>query len=157
MSAPRFIAMPSEHADALRRGLPDANGQTPERRVSDGEGLPCRYCLRDIAVGETYLTAAYRPFPAPQPYAELGPIFLHAQACPRHEPSTDLPPMLRTREQVLMRGYGHDDRIVYGTGRAVATKDLALAAARLFERPDVAYVHVRSASNNCFTCRIERA
>ena len=31
------------------------------------------------------------------------------------------------------------------------------AAARILASGDVAYVHVRSAYNNCFQCRIERA
>ena len=57
---------------------------------------------------------------------------------------------------MLIRGYGADDRIVYGTGQVVATAELATAAAQLLERPEVAYLHVRSASNNCYQCRIER-
>jgi hypothetical protein len=46
---------------------------------------------------------------------------------------------------------------VYGTGQIVAAPGLASAAAEILERDDVAYVHVRSALNNCYTCRIERA
>ncbi len=57
----------------------------------------------------------------------------------------------------LIKGYGHDDRIVYGTGQIVAAPGLAPAAAEMLKRQDVAYVHVRSALNNCYTCRIERA
>ena len=64
--------------------------------------------------------------------------------------------MFLERETYLMRGYGTDDRILYGTGQMIGTGDLAEAAADLLERPDVAYVHLRSASNNCFQCRIER-
>lgn len=140
-----------------REGAPDANGQPAERRVSDGDGVPCRHCLDDVAAGEPFLIAAYRPFPRPQPYAEIGPIFLHAEPCPRRGETPDLPPVLAARERVLMRGYGADDRIVYGTGQVVPTAELPESAARLLGRGDVDYVHVRSASNNCYTCRIERA
>jgi hypothetical protein len=156
MTAIAFTAMPTEHANALRAGAPDANGQVPERHVSDGDGNPCRHCLDNVALGQPLLIAAYRPFPAPQPYAEIGPIFVHVEACPRFM-GDELPPALATASQLLMRGYGADDRIVYGTGRIVPTASLRAAAATLLERADIAYVHVRSAGNNCFQCRIDRA
>ena len=156
MKTSRFIALPSHAVHALQAGAPDANGQVPERRLSDGAGVPCRHCLAQVASGEPYLVLAYRPFPAPQPYAELGPIFLHAERCPRYAPETSVPPMFLVWPRLLIRGYGGDDRIVYGTGQIVATDELAQAADALLGRPDIAYIHARSASNNCYQCRIER-
>ncbi|MDO8354622.1 MAG: DUF1203 domain-containing protein [Aestuariivirga sp.] len=35
--------------------------------------------------------------------------------------------------------------------------ELDAEAANILKRDDVAYVHVRSSVNNCYTCRIERA
>ncbi len=57
----------------------------------------------------------------------------------------------------IIRGYGPDDRIVYGTGAVVSDREhiAAQAAARLHD-PRVAYVHVRSARNNCYQLRIDR-
>ncbi len=49
--------------------------------VSDGHGNPCRSCLADIRAGAAMLIVAARPFPALQPYAETGPIFLCAADC----------------------------------------------------------------------------
>jgi hypothetical protein len=40
--------------------------------------------------------------------------------------------------------------------KTVATADLTQAAAALLDRPDIAYLHVRSAGYNCYQCRIER-
>ena len=60
----------SQWAVALQRGGPDAYGMPPERRISDGDGVPCRHCLRTVAAGKDYLVLAYRPFPEFQPYAE---------------------------------------------------------------------------------------
>ncbi|MNS63241.1 hypothetical protein D3C72_963300 [compost metagenome] len=57
----------------------------------------------------------------------------------------------------IVRGYGADDRIVYGTGAVTATGEIVSRALRLLERSDVAYVHVRSARNNCYQCRIDTA
>lgn len=153
----KFVSMSTETARAYQAGAPDANGQAPERHISDGDGVPCRHCQRDIPAGEPYLILNYRPFPAPQPYAESGPIFLHADECPRYPEVAALPPVLSARKLVLIKGYNAADRIVYGTGQLVAPAELAAAAAGILARDDVAYVHARSATNNCYQCRIERA
>lgn len=149
-----LTAMPSEIAAAYRSGAADAYGLPPERAISPGGGLPCRHCLRMIDAGDPYLILAYRPFPAIQPYAETGPIFLHAEACERHEGGAALPPMLSSPDYIV-RGYGSDDRIVYGTGAVTPRQEIAARAASLLQREDVAYVHVRSARNNCYQLRID--
>lgn len=154
MTAVRFVPMPSAEAASYRAGAADAYGLAPERRISPG-GYPCRHCLGEIAAGEAYLTLAYRPFPTLQPYAETGPIFLHAETCLRYEATEVLPPALESADYIV-RGYGHDDRIVYGSGGVVATEAIMVRAKELFGSPDIAYVHVRSARNNCYQCRIER-
>jgi hypothetical protein len=151
-----FEALPTEAVRALRNGGVDAYGRRPERKVSDGGGVPCRHCMRNVAAGEPYLVLAYRPFPELQPYAETGPIFLHADECERAEPGAGLPEILASPDYIV-RGYGGDDRIVYGTGAVVPTADIADRAEALLARDDVAYVHVRSARNNCYQCRIDAA
>ena len=149
----RFTPMPTTVARAYQAGGADANGQRPERQVSDGGGNPCRHCLRMIPEAAEMLVLAHRPFPAPQPYAELGPVFLCADACTAGG-GAEVPAMLTSPDYIL-RGYGADDRIVYGTGAVVPTgRIVAEAEARLAD-PRVAYVHVRSARNNCFQCRID--
>lgn len=153
-SAIRFLPMPADQAAAYRAGAPDAYGLAPERSTSPG-GYPCRHCLGDIAEGEPYLTLAYRPFPTLQPYAETGPIFLHAEPCRRYEAAEELPPMLESPDYIV-RGYGGDDRIVYGSGGVVATQAIVDRARELFADPRIAYLHVRSARNNCYQCRVER-
>ena len=152
----RYVAMPTETARALQSGAPDAYGMTPERRISDGDGVPCRHCLRTVAEGKPYLVLAYRPFPALQPYAETGPIFLCAEPCARADEGADIPEMMRDAPDFIVRGYGLDDRIVYGTGGVVETGLIGDRAADLLRQDDIAYLHVRSARNNCYQCRIER-
>jgi hypothetical protein len=152
----RVVALDTSLVRKLQNGGLDANGQAAERHISNGGMMPCRHCLRDIRAGEPYLILALRPFPSVQPYAEQGPIFLHAEGCARHPDSTDVPEMFLDRQAVLIRGYGSDDRIVYGTGKTVAPAAMADAAASMFADERVRYIHVRSASNNCYQCRIER-
>ena len=66
--------------------------------------------------------------------------------------------------EAVRRGYRHKnllfwlgpDRIVYGTGKIVAPAAMAEAAREMFGNARVAYIHVRSASNNCYQARIDR-
>jgi len=154
---PRFTALPTDTVRALQAGGPDAYGHVPERQVSDGGANPCRHCLQNIPAGAGMLILAHRPFPDLHPYAETGPIFLCADTCDRHEDDGDLPPILATSPDYLLKGYSAADRIVYGTGRIVASADIPAYAAEVFEREDVAYIHVRSARNNCYQARIDRS
>jgi hypothetical protein len=151
-----FTAMPTKAADTFRKGGVDAYGNTPERMISPGDGMPCRHCLGFIEDGEDMLVIAYRPFDTLQPYAETGPIFLHARDCKRYEAVEILPPML-TSPDYIVRGYGDNDRIVYGTGAVTPTGEIAARADALLQRSDIAYVHIRSARNNCYQCRVDRA
>ncbi|PDT78680.1 DUF1203 domain-containing protein [Sinorhizobium sp. BJ1] len=150
----RYIAMSDVEAEWLRQGGRDAYGNLPERQISDGVGVPCRHCLRNVEEGQAYLILAYRPFSSAQPYAETGPIFMHADACPAPDGSL-LPPILTSSKEYLLRGYGSNERIVYGTGGIVPAEMLEQRAEELLARPEVASVHVRSAKNNCYQCRIE--
>jgi hypothetical protein len=152
----RIVALDSALVKRLQTGGLDANGQMPERHICEGGMMPCRHCLTDIRAGEPYLILAHRPFGSVQPYAEQGPIFLHAEGCPRHPDGADVPAMFRERKDYLIRGYGADDRIVYGTGKIVPPAAMVEAAQDMFANSRVAYIHVRSASNNCYQARIDR-
>lgn len=157
MSNIRFSAMPTANAQALWNGDADAYGRLPETMISDGSGNPCRHCLQNIDAGEPLLVFAYRPFPDLQPYAETGPIFLHKTPCRRYVAEEIVPPVIASSKDFIVRGYGENDRIVYGTGAVTLTSDIPAYAAKLLDRPDIAYVHVRSARNNCYQCRIDRS
>ena len=64
-------------------GGADINGHTSERVTQPASTVPGRHCLGQVEKGDPCLILAYRPFPEAQPYAEQGPIFLHADACER--------------------------------------------------------------------------
>ena len=152
-----FHALPTDTVRALQNGQPDFYGQSAERAVSDGAGNPCRHCLSDTPEGARMLILSYRPFPADQPYAEVGPIFLCGDSCERFEPSGALPPILQTSPDFLIKGYSAGDRIVYGTGIVIAPDSLVAACEDIFCDPEVEYIHVRSARNNCYQCKVTRA
>jgi hypothetical protein len=150
----RFIALPTETVRALQADGLDANGMLPERSVSDGNGNPCRHCLREIPRGAGMLILAWRPFTSLQPYAETGPVFLCAEACRRHPQLEGLPDLYRGRE-MLLRGYDVNERIIYGSGRTVPMSGLDSALGEMFAIPGIAFIHARSPTNNCYHFRIE--
>ena len=153
---PKFTALATDIVRKLQSGAPDANGQPAERKVSDGAGNPCRHCLRDIPEGHEMLILAHRPFESVQPYSEVGPIFLCADPCQRAEDTNTLPEILTSSPDYLIKGYGSDERIVYGTGAVVAQKALSEHIDSVLKDPRVRFVHVRSARNNCYQARAER-
>jgi hypothetical protein len=65
-------------------------------------------------------------------------------------------PAFLTSPQYILRGYSAEERIVYGTGAVVSTDRIIEACTGLLSRAEVAFVHIRSASNNCFHVRVER-
>ncbi len=152
----QFVGLPSrEVAQTKSRGR-DANGSPIEIHLANGDAYPCRHCLGETPAGEEYMILAWRPFETSNPYAETGPIFLCAADCEAMVPSENVPPIL-VSPRYLVRGYSKEERIVYGTGQVVQTPKIAEYARELLANPTIAFVDVRSASNNCFQCRIKRA
>lgn len=146
--------IPTEHARQLRAQGPDANGQPAVRRHAEGGANPCRHCLGLIREGDEMLVLSYRPFDALQPYAEAGPIFLHASDCERYD-SDRLPAWFAHLQPALLRGYDDRHWIRYDTGRVLPGHELDAACRELLADAGVAYAHVRS-KFNCFQCRVER-
>ena len=126
----RFTALSTPPVRARLSVGPDARGMAPERRVSDGGGVPCRHCLTPVAEGAPYVVLAWRPFPAPQPFAKTGPILLCAYPCERAADAPALPAILDSPACVV-RGYGPDDRIVHGSGGVVPTPGIPARAEAL--------------------------
>lgn len=159
----KFIPLGSEQAQHFRNAGLDANGQIPQEQISDGGGNPCRNCFRDIPKGEGMLVFALRPFVQAQPYAETGPVFLCKQQCSPYkadEQKSDradfkLPEIFETRKEFLIRGYCKDNIIVEGSGRIVSKAALTQELMSSLTTTKIAYMHIRSATNNCFQCRVE--
>lgn len=153
----KFLPMPTDQYTTFLDGGLDAHGNKPHRAICNDEGMPCRHCLQDIAKGEEFLAFAYSPFTTKHAYAEVGPIFLHAKACTAYD-ANGVPPSFLTREHYMIRGYSKATKAIqYGTGQRAASTDIETQAAKILQNDDCEYVHLRSATNTCFACRIERA
>lgn len=152
---PIFLPISDAIAAHYRAGGRDAYGLLPERRISDGEGVPCRHSLQLVPAGKPYLIVAHRPFDGLNPYTETGPIFLADGQGAGAAPSYAIPATL-VAPSYIVRGYSNEERIVYGTGLVVDTGALIDVCRDLLLRGDVSFVHIRSASNTCFAVRVER-
>jgi hypothetical protein len=142
-----FSALDPELVAAVRRTRRDARGEAVEVWISDGPGNPCRACLRLTPAGTPLLLFAHQPFRTGGPYAERGPVFIHADACDAYATVDAFPADFNGRPLTL-RGYSAEGRIV---DAAVAPPGGALETlAALFADPRVAFVHARSPSWGCY-------
>lgn len=122
-------------------------------RVDTEGGAPLRCCLRDSRPGERIALVSVTP-PGPSgPYAETGPVFLHADGC-EGPAGTGYPDEFRARPQVF-RAYGHDGTIL--GGELVRPEDDQDAVAeRLLADESVAFVQTRNVVHGCYMLTLSR-
>lgn len=150
----RVQGIPSEQVEKLQSGEVDANNQSPQNHIAKGLSNPCRHCLQLITEGDDLMILSYRPFDTPQPYAEIGPIFLHKKSCGHYDSDT-LPMWFNYLEPALVRGYDENDWIRYDTAEVVPGRELDATCKAILSDESIAYVHIRS-KYNCFQCRVDR-
>jgi hypothetical protein len=148
-------AIPGETLARVRSaGVDDLGHELVVTEAGGGEPLRC--CLREAVPGERIGLIAYRPFPWDGVYAEVGPVFVHADDCGGY-PETETgsyPAGFRHRQQIS-RAYGHDRTIV--DSRIVEGADAESALAELLARPDVDFVHSRNVAYGCFMFVVQRS
>jgi hypothetical protein len=126
-----------------------------ERRVTEaGCDYPCRVSLDVASPGETVLLLPYDHQPAHSPYRSSGPIFIREAAVETFDVEDRIPQQMRPR-LMSVRAYDGKHHIV--AADVSPGVELESLIERLFERPDVAYLHVHHARWGCYVCRIDRA
>ncbi len=153
----QFTSMATSVVRALQSSGADFYDMQPERLFSNGDGVPCRHCQRDVPEGKEYLVLSYSPFENRQPYAEVGPIFLCANACERFKESSKIPQMFKSHGPFLIKAYCTRHRIIYAHSIILDADQIERNAQRILDDQNVQYLHIRSARNNCYWCRIDRA
>jgi hypothetical protein len=148
----RVRPIPADRLAAVRDRGVDELGH-PVRPAPAGGGEPLRCCLRDADPGEPIALIGHRPSDLGGPYAETGPVFVHAAACAGYPTPDAYPAGFRSRRQVF-RAYGPDGRIV--DAEVVAGADAEPALERLLARTDVARVDSRNVAYGCYMFRVER-
>ena len=144
---------PAELARIRAAGTDEAGNRLVPQVLTEGHP-PLRCCLREARPGEELLLIAYTPPGTSGPYAERGPVFIHAAPCPGYQTPDLYPPELSHRQQVV-RAYDHQGRIADGI--LAADGDHATEAIHaLLRRPDVSLVHLRNVGYGCYNFAVRR-
>ena len=148
----RIVPIRSEIAEAARR---EAERGAPDHRLVTADsprGYPCRHCLRWAQPGEPMILFPFAAIAPGRPYSESGPIFVHAEPCERYAATDEFPPEFRSGRVLRAYDSQHDmiaAEVVNGEGPEAVIE-------RFLQKPETAFVHVRSASHGCYTMEVER-
>jgi Protein of unknown function (DUF1203) len=151
----RVETLSPDRLEAMRYAGTDDGGNCvfPARMAQGGEPLRC--CLRIAKPGEQMLLIAYRPFDKPSPYAETGPVFVHADSCEGYSRHDLYPDEFRSRQQVF-RCYDTDGNIL-GGHLTEPTEDVEAVIEQLFADPTVEYIHTRNVIFGCYMLELRRS
>jgi hypothetical protein len=153
---PRFevTAIPKDELNRIRAaGHDDFGNLFTSWIVEEGEeDAPLRCCLRDSRAGARVGLISYSPPLGRGNYAEVGPVFVHAETCEGYATPDRFPPSFVTRQQVL-RTYDEAGKI--NDAVIVAGGSVDRLIAYLVSRPGVAAVESRNVLYGCdmFTAR----
>ena len=122
--------------------------------VDTQPGFPDRVTMQDMAPGETALLMNYEHLPVASPYRSRHAIFVKEGAEAPYDAVDTVPDVMHCRMLALRgfdaRGFILDADLAEGDG-------IAPLIHRLFENPDIAYIHAHYARRGCYSGLIERA
>ncbi len=153
----RIQAIAPQILERWRETRTDDYGNHLTPIIEDDGGSPLRCCLRPAEPGTRLLLAAYSPFPIPGPYAEVGPVFVHADDCPGYATPDQYPPQYRNWPTMVFRPYHYSGEMAYEALAKVDGKDAEAAIATMFDDPTVGVIHARNVMAGCFMFAIHRS
>jgi len=151
----RIEPIPAAALRRIRAAGRDDIGNPLRLSVADRPGAPLRCCLREAQPGERLALIAWQPFENGGPYAEVGPVFVHAEECAGYTEVHAYPDGYRHRKQVF-RPYDASGDMVYEAIEVVEGAGAEAAIARIFARTEVAVIHSRNLLAGCWMFSIHR-
>lgn len=146
----KYLPIPREIAEEARRTHIDRFGHQIQVMNSME---PCRICLRISKEPEDFLLLSYQPLRDTGPYAEIGPILIHAAHCEPYAQTQVFPADFASR-QLVLRAYDYDGAIV--DALVAEPGEAPERAAEFLSDTRVAEVHVRHTSYTCYDFKIVR-
>lgn len=154
----RIVPLSREYANKVKESNRDDFGHEVIEQIATGRG-PCRVSLKPFKVGQDVrLLISHSPFAVDNAFNQPGPIFIHKNDV---EPYSDIhrfPPEIKADKEsfhLTLIGYNKKQMMVFT--QLVGDDDVDLLIPKIFEeRPNVEYLHARSAEASCFICKIER-
>jgi uncharacterized protein DUF1203 len=148
----RVVPLRTEIAEAARAaaaaGAPDHAVVTAD----SPQGYPCRHCLRWAQPGERMILFPFAAIPPGRPYSESGPIFVHADPCERYGATEEFPAAFRAGR--VLRAYNSQHAMI--AAEVANGEGPEAVIERFLQKPETAFVHVRSVTRGCYTMEIER-
>jgi hypothetical protein len=150
----RIVAIPTEVAEAVRATLRAPVYGFPAHAELATDEAPCRHCLRITAPGEERrILFTYDRFSGLESLPQPGPIYIHADNCPRYPEHGGFPEELRGSPRTV-EAYARGRRLL--AQEYVSDGKFEPVIEELFTRTDVDYLQVNSTTAGCFTFRVER-
>jgi hypothetical protein len=151
----RIVAIPTQVAKEVRSTMRAPVYDFPAHMEVAADDAPCRHCLRTFTAGhERRILFTYDRFTGLEPLPQPGPIYIHADNCPRYPEDGGFPEELRGSPRTL-EAYARGRRLL--AQEHVSDGKFEPVIEELFTRADVEYLQVNSTTAGCFTFRIERA
>lgn len=148
----RVVPLPSEVAEAARQAAAAGASDHATIVADSPTAYPCRHCLRFANPGERVILFPFASVPSDRPYAETGPVFVHAEPCERYADTETYPPAFRMNR--VLRAYNSNYDMI--DAAVVNGEEPQAVIEKLLENPETDFIHVRSATRGCYTMGIER-
>ena len=154
MTAIRVVAIPTEVANSVRETMRAPGYGFPAHAELATDDAPCRHCLRSFAAGvDRRILFTYDRFAGVEKLPQPGPVYIHADNCPRYSGDAGFPEELRGSPRTL-EAYARGRHLV--AQEYVADGQFEPVIERLLEQQEVDYIQVNSTTAGCYTFRIER-
>ena len=122
--------------------------------VDHTPGFPDRVEMRDAEVGERVLLLNHVCQPANTPYRASHAIFVREGAEHTYDEVDQVPEVMRER---LLSLRAYDAAGMMLDADVVDGRQIEGVITRLFQSPQVAYIHAHNAKRGCYSGRIDRA
>jgi Protein of unknown function (DUF1203) len=122
--------------------------------VDHTPGFPDRIEMRDADVGERVLLLNHVCQPANTPYRASHAIFVREGAEHGYDEIDQVPEVMR-RRLLSLRAYDAAGMML--DADVVDGREIEGVITRLFQPPQVAYIHAHNAKRGCYSGRIDRA
>jgi len=154
----KIVPLSKEYANKIKENNRDDFGHEVIEQIATGKG-PCRVSLKPFIVGQDVrLLISHSPFVVDNAYNQMGPVFIHKKDVEPYNDIYRFPREIKADKesfQLTLIGYAKEQMMVFT--QLVGDDDVDLLIPKIFEkRPDIEYLHARSAEASCFICKIER-
>ena len=148
----RIVPLATEVAEGARRAAATDARDHVMLTADSPNSYPCRHCLRWANPGERVILFTYASVPPNRPYSETGPVFVHAEPCERYDGVHEYPPDFRNGR--VFRAYDADHNMIDAVVANGSEPEAVIE--KLFENPEIKFVHARSVTRGCYTFGVER-